>query len=86
MSNLSIFKNENLKKDFTDGFCAVRILEETCPEVSLELCTLKAGAAKVFETYSFEDKMQIFTFTSGNGIVNAGAKIFIIDEIGRAHV
>lgn len=80
MSNISIFKNENLKKDFADGFCAVRILEETCPEVSLELCTLKAGAAKDFETYSFEDRMQIFTFTSGNGMVKAGKKIFVIDE------
>lgn len=80
MSNISIFKNENLKKDFADGFCAVRILEETCPEVSLELCTLKAGAAKDFETYSFEDRMQIFTFTSGNGMVKTGKKIFVIDE------
>ena len=72
MSNISIFKNENLKKEFTDGFCTVRILEETCPEVSIELCTLKAGAAKDFETYSFEDRMQIFTFTSGNGMIKAG--------------
>ena len=64
MSNISIFKNENLKKEFTDGFCTVRILEETCPEVSIELCTLKAGAAKDFETYSFEDRMQIFTFSA----------------------
>ena len=30
MSNISIFKNENLTKEFADGFCAVRILEETC--------------------------------------------------------
>ncbi|EOS70932.1 hypothetical protein C818_00940 [Lachnospiraceae bacterium MD308] len=80
MSNISILKKESLKRVFSNGFSAVRILEETCPEVSLELCTLKAGFSRGFKTYSLEERMQIFTFASGLGIIKAGKKIFPIDE------
>lgn len=80
MNNISILKKESLKRVFSNGFSAVRILEETCPEVSLELCTLKAGFSRGFKTYSLEERMQIFTFASGLGIIKAGKKIFPIDE------
>ena len=80
MSNISILKKESLKRVFSNGFSAVRILEETCPEVSLELCTLKAGFSRGFKTYSLEERMQIFTFASGLWIIKAGKKIFPIDE------
>ena len=77
---VSIFKNENLKRTFVDGFSSERILEETCPEVSLNMCLLKAGATKQFDVYSREDKMQIFAFIGGNGMVRSDKKIFVIDE------
>ena len=43
-------------------------------------CTLKAGFSRGFKTYSLEERMQIFTFASGLGIIKAGKKIFPIDE------
>ena len=46
-----------------EGYSAERILEETCPEVSLEMCVLKAGHTRNFEVYSHFDRMQIFAFT-----------------------
>lgn len=80
MNQVAIFKHEQLKRGFCDGFSSERILEETCPEVALELCVLKAGMSRGFETYSNQDKMQIFAFTGGNGMVKSGTKIFVIDE------
>lgn len=80
MNKVSIFKNGSLKRTFTEGFSAERILAETCPEVSLEMCELKAGASKAFDVYSRDDRMQIFAFTEGDGMVKAGNKIRVIDE------
>ena len=72
MSQISIIKKENLHRNFIDGFSAERILEETCPEVTLEMCVLKAGESRKFEVYSREDKMQIFAFTGGDGMIRSG--------------
>lgn len=80
MNKISIFKSEQLEEHFDCGYSASRILAETCPDVELNLCTLKAGTEKTFAAYSAADKMQIFTFTGGNGVVQAGKRIFIIDE------
>ena len=77
---ISIFKNEDRREEFADGYSASRILAETCPEVSLELCTLKSGCSREFSVYSADEKMQIFVFTAGNGMLRAGKKIFVIDE------
>lgn len=77
---ISIFKNEDRREEFADGYSASRILAETCPEVSLELCTLKSGCSRGFSVYSADEKMQIFVFTAGNGMLRAGKKIFVIDE------
>ena len=80
MSNISIFKHEDLKPVFCKGFSSHRILEDTCPDVSLYLCTLEAGMSKEFSVYSREKNMQIFAFTEGNGMIRWGTKIFVIDE------
>ncbi len=80
MKQVSIFKKENLQRTFENGFSLERILVETCPDVSLNLCLLKAGASKEFDVYSRENKMQIFAFVAGNGMVQSGKSIFAIDE------
>lgn len=80
MKQVSIFKKENLRRTFEKGFSSERILAETCPEISLNLCLLKAGASKEFDIYAREDKMQIFAFVGGNGMVQPGKNIFTIDE------
>lgn len=80
MNQITIFKREELQQSFENGYSASRILEETCPDVSLQLCTLKAGVKRTFETFSRQEKMQIFVFTAGEGAVLCGTGIFVIDE------
>lgn len=80
MNQITIFKREELQQSFENGYSAYRILEETCPDVSLQLCTLKAGVKRTFETFSRQEKMQIFVFTAGEGAVLCGTRIFVIDE------
>lgn len=80
MSKISIYKSGTIDRTFSAGYSAVRILEETCPEVALELCVLQAGQEQSYEKYSRQDKLQIFVFTKGNGVLKAGAHCYIIDE------
>ena len=80
MNHVTIFNHADLKRTFEAGISGERILAETCPEVSLELCVLKAGATKEFQVYSRQDKMQIFAFTGGCGMVKSGKTLFTIDE------
>ncbi len=81
MNQICIFKNDCLEHKYCEGYSAKRILEETCPDVSLEMCILKAGHSRKFEVYSRLDKMQIFTFTAGTGTVKSNNKIYFIDEM-----
>ena len=81
MNQICIFKNDCLEHKYCEGYSAKRILEETCPDVSLEMCILKAGHSRKFEVYSRLDKMQIFTFTAGTGTVKSNNKIYFIDDL-----
>lgn len=80
MSKISIFNHEELKHSFQEGFSVSRILAETCPDVDLNLCTLQEGHQRSFPVYSRMDKMQIFVFTAGCGMVQSGSQLFAIDE------
>ncbi len=80
MNRVTIFKNEELERNFTDGFSSECILGETCPALELRLCVLKKGTTKNFDIYSRDDKMQIFAFTAGKGVIRADEKMFFIDE------
>ena len=81
MGQITIFKKEDMiPAAFQEGYSATRILAETYEDVSLQICTLKAGVKKDFPVYSRQEKMQIFVFTAGDGVLISGNKPFVIDE------
>lgn len=80
MSEVTIYDSSNLKTEFRDGLSRQRVLAETAPDIALEICVLKAESSWTPAVYSDMEKMQIFVFTGGTGIVTAGTRVFCIDE------
>lgn len=80
MSEVSIFKKEELVENFVNGISSVRIMEDTCKEVELRICKIEEGAEVPFDVFSKDDRIQFFAFTAGNGVIHCGKRIYTVDR------
>lgn len=80
MAGVSIFKSDELRENIVNGVSSTRIMEDTCREIELRICKIQAGVEADFATFSRDDKIQFFAFTAGNGVIQCGKKIFVIDR------
>ena len=80
MSGIAIYDSSMIRYEYENGLARQRILAETSPDIDLVMGALQAGCTWDPEIFSEEDKMQIFVFTGGCGIVRSGNRIFSIDE------
>ena len=80
INGIRIIKASEIGYAFTDGFAETEILKDTCPGIRICKCRLQAGRTLQVETYSEEEKMQLFFFTTPSGIVRSGSRFFPIDD------
>ena len=80
MSGVAIFDHKDLKREYEKGLSRQRVLAETAPEISLEVCSLLPGETWFPEIYSKYEKMQIFVFTTTGGMIHVGNQFFAIDD------
>lgn len=80
MGKVTIFNHNEIRPCYEDGLSRQRVLSETAPEVTLEVCCLLPGQSWQPVLYSKNDKIQIFVFTTEGGIVHAGNQFFAIDD------
>jgi len=75
-----IQKGVDTKLDFVNGFARTTMLPGAYPDTDVNKCVLKAGQTWEAELYDFEDKVQLFFFISGKGIVILPDEAFNITE------
>lgn len=80
MAVIKISRASDVSTNYVNGLARQPILVNEYSQCAFERCTLKAGAKWVPPLYSFEEKCQIFLFTSGEGYIATPTDAFTIRE------
>lgn len=80
MGKISFLKGGSVKEEFIGEISRQPLMPEANDEAKLYRCVLKKGCRWQAPLYSFQEKIQMFFFISGNGYVAAKTQCWQINE------